>query len=175
VDNPRTFKSQIPNSKSETKGEEMQKRKNFPGPRAINFPLNLKIFSSAIFLVFALYVMGKHSHRRKIDTTPQTTGGLVLSQVLFSSFDSIDAEYFAIVTHAVDSNQLRIFDARNNTVKKSYTSEKQERFTCMSWGQIQQPKGVNGNAVSLPYNCKQSVFSCSDWRGVPCWPHKVVH
>ncbi|CAG8534032.1 4138_t:CDS:2 [Paraglomus occultum] len=105
--------------------------------------------------------MGKHSHKRKIDTTPQTTGGLVLSQVLFSSFDSIDAEYFAIVTHAVDSNQLRIFDARNNTVKKSYTSENQERFTCMSWGQIQQPKSVNGNATDPPPRKKSRSSSLS--------------
>src|SRR5438128_8629873 len=92
--------------------------------------------------------MGKHSHRRRIDTTPQTTGGVILSQVLFSSFDSVDAECFAIVTQAVDNHQLRIFDARNNTVKKSYTSEKQDRFTCMSWGQIREQKGVNGNTVS---------------------------
>ncbi|CAG8676748.1 1899_t:CDS:1, partial [Paraglomus brasilianum] len=42
--------------------------------------------------------------------------------------------------------QLRIFDARNNTVSKSYTSEKQERFTLYVMGLYTTAERCNGNA-----------------------------
>lgn len=108
--------------------------------------------------------MGK-SFKPNPDTSAVTTAAAETG-VLLSAFDkSPSAEYFAIITHSLDRHRLRIFNVRSGTVSNDFSSEKKERFTCLTWGDI--PDDADLGQVSLVY-CKPpgkmyNVWSPGQW------------
>lgn len=83
--------------------------------------------------------MGKAPIKRNPDTStvetsanPSENAGIVLS-----AFDkSATAEYFALISMAMDRHRLRIFNVRSGTVSNDYSTKEKERVTCLTWGDI---------------------------------------
>ncbi|KAI8391193.1 WD40-repeat-containing domain protein [Radiomyces spectabilis] len=83
--------------------------------------------------------MGKQSFKRNPNTSVVTTSetAAATAGILFSAFDDgVSADQFAIVTHGVDRQRLRIFNVRSGTVNNDYASENKEKFTSLTWGRI---------------------------------------
>ncbi|CAG8432901.1 4730_t:CDS:2 [Diversispora eburnea] len=51
-------------------------------------------------------------------------------------FDSPEGDLFAIITQGVDRHRLRVFDTHTGTVNNDFSSEKEDNFTCLSWGNV---------------------------------------
>jgi hypothetical protein len=57
------------------------------------------------------------------------------SSFLLSAFDSPKAEYFAAVSHAVDSHRVSVWDTRSSSLVVSWTApHKNTKMTCLAWG-----------------------------------------
>ncbi|ORX48537.1 NUC189-domain-containing protein [Hesseltinella vesiculosa] len=86
--------------------------------------------------------MGKKTFAPNPETSSVITSINTASGILLSGFDNSAAgEYFALVSHGLDRHRLRIFNVRSGTVNNDYTSEGNERFTCLSWGNIKDNGG----------------------------------
>lgn len=55
---------------------------------------------------------------------------------LIARFDSPEADFFAIIIQGIDRHRLRIFDTHTGTVSNDFSSERGDRFTCLSWGNV---------------------------------------
>ncbi|CAG8481786.1 8108_t:CDS:2 [Ambispora leptoticha] len=58
-------------------------------------------------------------------------------------FDSISGDYFALVTPSVDRHRLRVFDRITGVLKNDFFSEKEDKFTCLTWGELSSGEEVN--------------------------------
>ncbi|KAG0937762.1 hypothetical protein G6F57_008970 [Rhizopus arrhizus] len=94
--------------------------------------------------------MGKAPIKRNPDTStvetsanPSENAGIVLS-----AFDkSATAEYFALISMAMDRHRLRIFNVRSGTVSNDYSTKEKERVTCLTWGDIKDNSDLQANTV----------------------------
>ncbi|KAG2184959.1 hypothetical protein INT43_000872 [Umbelopsis isabellina] len=74
--------------------------------------------------------MGRNQFKAKQDTSvaPKAV------EALLSAFDSPSNDSFALVTQGIDRHRLRIFDPRSSTIKDDFSSNKEDKFTCLAWG-----------------------------------------
>ncbi|CAG8569225.1 5772_t:CDS:2 [Ambispora gerdemannii] len=71
-----------------------------------------------------------------------SSGSLTFKNQL-GKFDSISGDYFALVTPGVDRHRLRVFDRITGIVKNDFSSEKEYKFTCLTWGEISSGEEIN--------------------------------
>ncbi|CAO3683811.1 unnamed protein product [Rhizopus stolonifer] len=94
--------------------------------------------------------MGKTSFKKNPNTStvetlanPSENAGIVLS-----AFDkSTTAEYFALISMAMDCHRLRIFNVRLGTVSNDYSTQEKEKVTCLTWGDIKDNSDLQANTV----------------------------
>ncbi|KAI8991906.1 WD40-repeat-containing domain protein [Mycotypha africana] len=108
--------------------------------------------------------MGKITHKANPDTStvetsanPSENAGIVIS-----AFDnSSTADYFALVTHAMDRHRLRILNVRSGTVSNDYSAQEKEKITCLSWGFMKDNGDLQANTVQAFKKKKSGVTSLS--------------
>ncbi|KAI9276307.1 WD40-repeat-containing domain protein [Sporodiniella umbellata] len=94
--------------------------------------------------------MGKPSFKKNPNTStvetsanPSENAGIVLS-----AFDkSTTAEYFALISMAMDRHRLRIFNVRSGTVSNDYSTNEKEKVTCLTWGNMKDNSDLQANTV----------------------------
>ncbi|CAG8603059.1 24388_t:CDS:2 [Gigaspora rosea] len=102
----------------------------------------------------------KNKPRNNLNTAISETYSTVNSikaESLLASFDLPAAEFFALVTQSVDRHRLRVFDTHTGTVNNDFSSDKEDKFTCLSWGKIYD--GVLNGKVDTPPPKKRKKLS----------------
>ncbi|KAI8980524.1 WD40-repeat-containing domain protein [Pilobolus umbonatus] len=92
--------------------------------------------------------MGKQSFKPNPETSTVETSSnaTVNSGIEICSFDeSTTAEYFALISHAMDRHRLRIFNVRSGTVMNDYSSH--EKYTSLTWGYMKDTGELQASTV----------------------------
>ncbi|KAG2235548.1 hypothetical protein INT48_003111 [Thamnidium elegans] len=108
--------------------------------------------------------MGKVTHKRNPDTSTVETSANASENagIVISSFDeSTTADYFALITHAVDRHRLRIFNVRSGTVSNDYSAQEKEKITCLTWGYLKDTGDLQANTVQAFKKKKSGIASLS--------------
>ncbi|CAG8766506.1 38864_t:CDS:10 [Gigaspora margarita] len=103
----------------------------------------------------------KNKPRNNLNTAISETYSTVNSikaESLLASFDLPAAEFFALVTQSVDRHRLRVFDTHTGTVNNDFSSDKEDKFTCLTWGKIYDGD-LNGKVDTPPPKKKKKLSS----------------
>ncbi|CAG8743528.1 10843_t:CDS:2, partial [Cetraspora pellucida] len=92
-----------------------------------------------------------------ISETHPTTNS-IKAESLLASFDLPAADFFALVTQNVDRHRLRVFDTHTGTVNNEFSSDKEDKFTCLSWGKVYDEE-LNGKVDTPPPKKKKKLSS----------------
>ncbi|CAG8727129.1 2507_t:CDS:2, partial [Dentiscutata heterogama] len=103
----------------------------------------------------------KNKPRNNLNTAISETHSTVnfnKVESLLASFDLPTAEFFALVTQSVDRHRLRVFDPHTGTVNNDFSSDKEDKFTCLSWGKVYD-EDLNGKVDAPPPKKKKKLSS----------------
>ncbi|CAG8504930.1 17660_t:CDS:2, partial [Racocetra persica] len=92
-----------------------------------------------------------------ISETHPTTNS-IKTESLLASFDLPATDFFALVTQNVDRHRLRVFDTHTGTVNNEFSSDKEDKFTCLSWGKVYD-EDLNGKVDTPPPKKKKKLSS----------------
>ncbi|KAG9295394.1 hypothetical protein G9A89_013423 [Geosiphon pyriformis] len=80
--------------------------------------------------------MKKNSGLRGNGGASLPLSGSIILERLLGEFDPFMGTRFALVTQSVDRHRLRIFDRLSGVVMEEFFSEKEDKYTCLRWGEI---------------------------------------